>query len=81
MKTKCLWFGVLLWQNAFLAAQVPQERLTTWQQSVRYNITAEIDTTDRTLSGQMQIFYRNESPDTLRKIYLQVPSNAFHGAE
>lgn len=81
MKTKCLWLGVLLWQNAFLAAQVPQERLTTWQQSVRYNITAEIDTTDRTLSGQMQIFYRNESPDTLRKIYLQVPSNAFHGAE
>jgi len=35
----------------------------------------------RHLSGFVELSYRNHSPDTLRKIYLLVPSNAFHDQE
>ncbi len=52
-----------------------------WQQGVRYQIEAELDTTAKRLNGNMQILYKNNSPNTLKKIYLQVPSNAFHDQE
>ncbi|MFQ5605001.1 MAG: M1 family aminopeptidase, partial [bacterium] len=52
-----------------------------WQQGVRYQIEAELDTTAKRLQGYMRIFYQNNSPDTLTKIYLQVPSNAYHDEE
>lgn len=52
-----------------------------WQQGVRYQIEAELDTTAEKLNGKMKIFYQNNSPDTLRKIFLQVPSNAFMDEE
>ncbi len=52
-----------------------------WQQGVRYEIEAELDTVARQLNASMQITYRNNAPDTLNRIYLQVPSNAFHDDE
>ncbi|NIR52148.1 hypothetical protein GWO43_26455 [candidate division KSB1 bacterium] len=52
-----------------------------WQQNVRYRIEAELDTTTKRLNGTMRIFYQNNSPDTLTKIHLQVPSNAYHDEE
>lgn len=52
-----------------------------WQQFARYQIAVELDTTARQLAGEMKIFYRNNSPDTLDRIYLQVPANAFHNEE
>ncbi|MFQ5675840.1 MAG: M1 family aminopeptidase, partial [bacterium] len=52
-----------------------------WQQGVRYEIDATLDTTAKRLNGNMKILYKNNSPDTLTKIYLQVPSNAFHNEE
>ncbi len=52
-----------------------------WQQGVRYEISAELDTSAKRLIGSMKLFYRNNSPDTLQQIFLQVPSNAFHDEE
>ncbi len=54
---------------------------TGWQQEVRYTIHARLDTAEKRLVADMRIFYRNNSPDTLRHIFLQVPANAFHDEE
>jgi hypothetical protein len=48
-----------------------------WQQEVRYQITAVFDTAARRLNGELAMSYKNNSPDTLKRIYLQVPANAF----
>ncbi|MDZ7292251.1 MAG: M1 family aminopeptidase [candidate division KSB1 bacterium] len=48
-----------------------------WQQEVRYQIEAVLDTSTKSLNGNAVITYKNNSPDTLRRIYLQVPANAF----
>ncbi len=53
----------------------------SWQQEVTYKIDVKLDTTVKALSGSLDITYKNNSPDTLRKIYLQVPANAFHNKE
>lgn len=50
---------------------------TVWQQGVRYQIDATLDTTKQALDASMFISYMNNSPDTLKRIYLQVPANAF----
>jgi hypothetical protein len=48
-----------------------------WQQTVRYQIEASLDTTRQVVEGIVFISYTNNSPDTLQRIYLQVPANAF----
>lgn len=48
-----------------------------WQQDVRYNIETQVDTTAKKLLSYMELIYKNNSPDTLDRIYLQVPANAF----
>ena len=57
-----------------------QGRGTRWQK-IRYSIVANLDTTSKRLTANMTIDYVNTSPDTLRAIYLQVPTNAFHNEE
>jgi len=80
METKyfTLLCGLLLFQIVHGQSKSSNQK---WQQEVHYQIEAELDTTAKRLNGSMQIFYRNNSPNTLKKIYLQVPSNAFHDEE
>ncbi|MDZ7343574.1 MAG: M1 family aminopeptidase [candidate division KSB1 bacterium] len=52
-----------------------------WQQEVHYQIEATLDTAAKTLHGAVLITYKNNSPDTLKKFYLQVPANAFFDEE
>jgi len=52
-----------------------------WRQGVRYEIVAELDTVAKRLNGDMKVYYRNNSPETLSHIYLQVPANAFTDEE
>ncbi len=59
------------------SAQISKRDGNYWQQEVRYQITAVLDTTARSLSGELVLTYQNHSPDTLQRIYLQVPANAF----
>jgi hypothetical protein len=48
-----------------------------WQQRADYELKATIDTTAKRLSGSMILRYTNNSPDTLRYIWIQTEQNAF----
>ncbi|WP_417317121.1 M1 family metallopeptidase [Emcibacter sp.] len=48
-----------------------------WQQQVDYRITVELNDKDQTLTGREKITYHNNSPDTLRYLWLQLDQNRF----
>ena len=48
-----------------------------WQQRADYSIDATLDTTARSVSGRVSITYTNNSPDTLRFIWLQLDQNLY----
>ncbi|HEY7481046.1 MAG TPA: M1 family metallopeptidase [Gemmatimonadales bacterium] len=48
-----------------------------WQQRVDYTIRATLDTSSRRLRGEERIAYTNNSPDTLRYLWLQLDQNRF----
>lgn len=48
-----------------------------WQQRADYRISATLDTTSRSISGSVQIHYSNNSPDTLRYLWLQLDQNLY----
>jgi hypothetical protein len=48
-----------------------------WQNHADYDIKASLDTTTKTLSGSLRLRYTNNSPDTLRFIWMQMEQNAF----
>lgn len=48
-----------------------------WQNRADYSIAATLDTTAKTVRGEMTLRYTNHSPDTLRFIWLQTEQNAF----
>jgi hypothetical protein len=48
-----------------------------WQNRADYDIAATLDTTTKTLTGQLTLRYTNNSPDTLRYVWMQVEQNAF----
>jgi hypothetical protein len=48
-----------------------------WQQRVDYTIRAALDTAAKRLSGAETIRYTNNSPDTLRFVWMQLDQNLF----
>lgn len=48
-----------------------------WQQEADYTIRAELDEENRKLIGRETIAYTNNSPDTLRYLWLQLDQNIF----
>jgi hypothetical protein len=48
-----------------------------WQQRVDYVIRATLDTVSRSVRGEERITYTNNSPDTLRHLWLQLDQNLF----
>ncbi|MBB4634877.1 M1 family metallopeptidase [Longimicrobium terrae] len=48
-----------------------------WQQRADYRITAQLDTAAETISGSQTVRYRNNSPDTLRFVWMQVDQNLY----
>jgi hypothetical protein len=49
-----------------------------WQQRVSYVIKASLDTAGKSVSGEERITYSNNSPDTLRYVWLQLDQNLFN---
>jgi hypothetical protein len=49
-----------------------------WQQRVDYVIRATLDTVGRSVRGEERIIYGNNSPDTLRYLWLQLDQNVFN---
>ncbi|MDZ7319973.1 MAG: M1 family metallopeptidase, partial [candidate division KSB1 bacterium] len=52
-----------------------------WQQFVHYKMNVSLDPATKFLTGTSSILYRNNSPDTLDKIYLHVYPNGFRSKE
>jgi hypothetical protein len=48
-----------------------------WQQYARYQLEAELDPAANRLTGRATIHYANNSPDTLRSLYLHLYQNLF----
>lgn len=48
-----------------------------WQQRADYTITAALDTGTSELTGSVEIRYRNNSPDTLRYVWIQADQNLY----
>jgi hypothetical protein len=48
-----------------------------WQQTVDYVIDVELNDENQTIDGREQITYRNNSPDPLRYIWLQLDANIY----
>ena len=48
-----------------------------WQQEADYSIKATLNEEDRTLDASETIQYTNNSPDTLRYLWLQLDQNIF----
>lgn len=58
-----------------MAIEVSSE--TYWQQSVEYTFNVKLIPDEHTLLGDETIIYRNNSPDTLKHIYLHLYPNAY----
>ncbi|MDQ6717986.1 MAG: M1 family metallopeptidase [Gemmatimonadota bacterium] len=48
-----------------------------WQQRADYRISATLDTAAKTIAGTVAILYTNNSPDTLRYVWLQLDQNVY----
>ena len=48
-----------------------------WQQRADYSIAATLDTARQTVDGSVTIHYTNNSPDTLRFVWLQLDQNLY----
>ncbi len=48
-----------------------------WQQRADYTIVAALDTTARSITGTVTVRYTNNSPDTLRFVWMQADQNLF----
>ena len=51
-----------------------------WQQRADYTIEAALDTASKSVSGAVTIRYTNNSPDTLRFVWLQLDQNLYRPA-
>jgi len=49
-----------------------------WQQEASYDIDVRLNEDQRTINGSETIRYSNNSPDTLRYVWLQLDQNKFH---
>jgi hypothetical protein len=48
-----------------------------WQNRADYELKTSLDTATKTLTGSLRLRYTNNSPDTLRFIWMQMEQNAF----
>lgn len=48
-----------------------------WQNSADYKIACTLDTTDKRLTGSVTITYKNNSPDNLQFLWLQMDQNIY----
>jgi len=50
---------------------------TYWQQQLRYDIKAELNDKDKSITGFEKIVYKNNSPSTLNFIWFHIWPNAY----
>ncbi len=64
----------------FLNAQNKQKQ-ATWQQQTDYKITVELNPMQKMLYGHIRLTYSNNSPDTLRNLWLHAWPNAYKNTQ
>ena len=69
---KLLSFFIALFITIQLSAQQ-----TYWQQQLRYDIKAELNDKDKSITGFEKIVYKNNSPSTLNFIWFHIWPNAY----
>ena len=67
--------------TALLAFSLSSQNGAYWQQQVDYRISVSLDDTRHLLSGSIEMDYHNNSPDTLREIWMHLWGNAFSRPE
>jgi hypothetical protein len=72
------WLAVLLFTTNLFGMTAPDDY---WQQFVHYKMNLSLDPAAKMLTGTSSILYRNNSPDTLDKIYMYLYPNAFRNNE
>lgn len=70
MKKHCLLFSIFLTLSIFAEAQY-------WQQEMTCEMELELDDSNHQYTGTQEIRYKNNSPDTLFRIYFHLHPNAF----
>ena len=48
-----------------------------WQQHVDYKMDIKVNVNDFTYTGEQELIYTNNSPDTIKKVYYHLFFNAF----
>lgn len=67
----------VLWLIFFISISINLSGSTYWQNHVEYDIEVKLDDQEHMLYGEQEIKYFNNSPDTLKKIYLLLYPNAY----
>ena len=62
---------------SFLIAGPIIAQQTYWQQQLRYDIKAELNDKDKSITGFETIVYKNNSPSTLDFIWFHIWPNAY----
>ena len=68
---------ILLIISSFIIINSSSATENYWQQYVHYNFNVRLNVEKHNLSGDVIITYKNNSPDTLDRIYLHLYPNAF----
>jgi hypothetical protein len=61
----------------FLISGVSMAQSAYWQQELRYTIHAELNDSEKTITGFETIVYKNNSPNTLDFIWFHIWPNAY----
>lgn len=67
--------------SMFLAFSLSSQNSDYWQQQVNYRINVSLDDVRHVLSGTIDMDYHNNSPDTLREIWMHLWGNAYSKPE
>lgn len=68
---------VVLLLSCCLLMNIVSSQTNRWQQRVKYAIDVNMDVTTNQFTGKEKIEYTNNSPDTLRKMFIHLYWNAF----
>lgn len=70
-------FLILILACGALGSLRAQNKASYWQQQVDYKMKVAVDVKTFRYTGQQELVYTNNSPDTLQKVYYHLYNNAF----
>src|SRR5580765_3464555 len=68
---------VLLSLVSYFSFLISNAQTGYWQQKIKYVMDVDLDVATNKMTGKQQIIYTNNSPDTLKKLFVHLFWNAF----